>query len=248
MARKNTEARREKEKGESTADSGAHPVLYVGGGKGGVGKSLMAMATVDFLLAAKKKVHLVETDTSAPDVYKTYKDECESTQVNLTEKEGWMELGNLIGSTPASTFVVNTAAANHMGVRDFGTILSRVVQGMKRRLIVLWMIDRKRESMELLTHFLESIPEAELHVVRNMYLGTEKKFELYNTSKLKTSIEAKGGKSLNFSDLADRVTDVMNRERWTIEQAIGKLPFGDRVELERWRDECKVMLREVIGG
>jgi hypothetical protein len=243
MAKKSTEARKE----ESMGKSGTNPVVYVGGGKGGVGKSLMATATVDFLLAEGRKVHLIETDTSAPDVYKTYKDICESTQVNLTEKEGWMELGNLIGGQPDNTFVVNTAAANHMGVRDFGNILSRVVEGMKRRLIVLWMIDRKRESMELLTHFLESIPGAELHVVRNMYLGTEKKFELYNSSKLKSSIEGKGGKSLNFSDLADRVTDVMNRERWTIEKAIGELPYGDRMELERWRDECKVMLREVMG-
>jgi hypothetical protein len=244
MAKKSTEPRKE----ESADKSAAEPVIYVGGGKGGVGKSLMATAVVDFLLADEKKVHLIETDTSAPDVFKTYKDICESTQVNLSEKEGWMEMGNLIGAQPGSTFVVNTAAANHMGVRDFGNILTRVVEGMKRRLIVLWMIDRKRESMELLAHFLESIPGAELHVVRNMYLGLEKKFELYNTSKLKATIEGKGGKSLNFSDLADRVTDVMNRQRWTITTAIGELPYGDRMELERWRDECKSMLREAIGG
>src|SRR3954463_12507787 len=77
MAKKSTEPRKE----ESADKSAAEPVIYVGGGKGGVGKSLMATAVVDFLLADEKKVHLIETDTSAPDVFKTYKDICESTQV-----------------------------------------------------------------------------------------------------------------------------------------------------------------------
>jgi len=45
--------------------------------------------------------------------------------------------------------------------------------------VVFWLIDRKRESLELLADFLDAIPDAEMHVVRNMYLGPEKKFELY---------------------------------------------------------------------
>ena len=37
-----------------------------------------------------------------------------------------------------------------------------------------------------------AIPEAEVHVVRNLYLGSEKKFELYNGSKMKSGIEGRG--------------------------------------------------------
>ncbi len=55
-----------------------------------------------------------------------------------------------------------------------------------------------------------------------------------------------GDRSLNLPELADRVTDAMNRGRLTIEKAVGELPLGDRMELERWRDECKTMLSEVI--
>ena len=85
------------------------------------------------------------------------------------------------------------------------------------------MIDRKRESLELLWDFMAAIPEAEVHVVRNLYLGSEKKFELYNGSKIKSAIEAKGSKSLSFPELADRVTDAMNKGRMTIEKATGEL-------------------------
>src|SRR4029079_6557754 len=90
----------------------------------------------------------------------------------------------------------------------------------------------------LLSDFMEAIPEAEVHVVRNLYLGSEKKFELYNGSKMKSGIEGKGSRSINRPELADRVTDAMNKGRMTIAKATGELSLGDRMELERWREEC----------
>ena len=110
------------------------------------------------------------------------------------------------------------------------------------------MIDRKRESLELLSDFMAAIPEAEVHVVRNLYLGAEKKFELYNGSKMKAGIEGRGSKSINLPELADRVTDAMNKGRLTIAKATGELSLGDRMELERWREECAAMLSQVADG
>jgi len=65
---------------------------------------------------------------------------------------------------------------------------------------------------------------------------------------MRAAIEQNGGRSLNFPEVADRVTDAMNKGRLTIAKAVGELSLGDRMELERWRDECKVMLSEVIDG
>ena len=223
-------------------------IFLVGGGKGGVGKSLMSMALLDFLAANGQRPFLIETDTSVPDVFKTYAEAVAAEPVNLDEREGWIDLVNLVESSPESTFVINTGARNQTGVSNFGRTLSKALPELERKLVVLWMIDRKRESLELLTDFADAIPEAEVHVVRNLYLGTEKKFELYNGSKMKTAIESKGGLSLNLPELADRVTDAMNRGRLTIERAVAELSLGDRMELERWRDECKSMLAEVIRG
>jgi hypothetical protein len=155
---------------------------------------------------------------------------------------------NLVEGKPESTFVINTGARNQTGIANFGKTLSKALPQLKRKLVVFWLIDRKRESLELLSDFLEALPDAEMHVVRNMYLGTEKKFELYNGSKMRATIEQNGGRSLNFPEVADRVTDAMNKGRLTIARAVGELSLGDRMELERWRDECKVMLAEVIDG
>lgn len=224
------------------------PILLIGGGKGGVGKSLFSMAVVDFLSCTDRVPFLVETDTSVPDVYKTYQAETSGELVNLDEREGWIELVNLAESRPESTVVINTGARNQTGISNFGKTLSKALPQLKRKLVAFWLIDRKRESLELLSDFLEALPDAEVHVVRNMYLGTEKKFELYNSSKMRAAIEKNGGRSLNFPEVADRVTDAMNKGRLTIAKAASELTLGDRMELERWRDECKTILSEVLGG
>ena len=164
-------------------------IFLVGGGKGGVGKSLMSMALLDFLQAGGQEPFLVETDTSVPDVFKTYQEETAGELVNLDEREGWIELVNLVESRAESAIVINTGARNQTGVSNFGRTLSKALGELGRKLVVLWMIDRKRESLELLSDFMAAIPEAEVHVVRNLYLGSEKKFELYNGSKMKSGIE-----------------------------------------------------------
>jgi hypothetical protein len=221
-------------------------LILVGGGKGGVGKSLFSMAVVDFLESTKEAPFLIETDTSVPDVFKTYRETIEGELVNLDEREGWIELVNLIESRPESTIVINTGARNQTGITNFGRTLRKALPELKRKLGVFWLIDRKRESLELLSDFSEALPEAEIHVVRNMYLGAENKFELYNGSNMRAAIEGAGGKSLNFPELADRVTDAMNKGRLTIAKACKELSFGDRIEVERWRDECREMLVEAI--
>jgi len=223
-------------------------IFLIGGGKGGVGKSLMSMALLDFLQAGGRGPFLVETDTSVPDVFKAYQEEIAGELVNLDEREGWIELVNLVESRAESTIVINTGARNQTGVSNFGRTLSKALGELERKLVVLWMIDRKRESLELLSDFMAAIPEAEVHVVRNLYLGAEKKFELYNGSKMKAGIEGRGSKSVNLPELADRVTDAMNKGRMTIAKATGELSLGDRMELERWREECAAMLSEVVSG
>ena len=222
-------------------------IFLVGGGKGGVGKSLMSMALLDFLQVGGQEPFLVETDTSVPDVFKTYQEETGGELVNLDEREGWIELVNFVESRADSAIVINTGARNQTGVSNFGRTLSKALGELGRKLVVLWMIDRKRESLELLSDFMAAIPEAEVHVVRNLYLGAEKKFELYNGSKMRSGIEGKGGRSINLPELADRVTDAMNKGRMTIAKATRELSLGDRMELERWREECAAMLSQVVS-
>lgn len=223
------------------------PIYLVGGSKGGVGKSLVSMALVDHLLEQGESVLLVESDTSNPDVYKAYKDTAAAHLLNLDEADGWIELVNLCDSAPKSVAVVNTAARNNRGVSAYGQTLSSTLAELKRTLVTFWVINRQRDSLELLKEYMAAIPNAEVHVVRNGYFGEEKKFELYNGSNVKRAVEDNGGKSVTFPDLADRVSDDIYSKRLSIARAGKELPLGNRAELSRWKGEVAKVLSEITA-
>jgi len=223
----------------------AKRIYLIGGSKGGVGKSMVTMTVVDYLGQQGEKVLLIESDTANPDVWKAYKDSVETELVNLDDADGWINLVNLCDSKPDSVVVINSAARNNTGVSAYGETLNSTLAELKRELVTLWVINRQRDSLELLKEYMEAIPNAMIHVVRNGHFGEEKKFELYNGSKLRASVEERGGQSVTFPDLADRVSDDLYSKRLTIVAASKEFPIGNRAELSRWRGEVKKVLEGI---
>ncbi len=224
-------------------------IYWIGGSKGGVGKSMLTVATLDYLLARSEQVLLVECDTSNPDVWKAYEKQpgVQTELVNLDEADGWIHLVNSCDANRDKTVVVNTAARNNLAVRQYGGTLDSSLEELGRTLVALWVINRQRDSLELLKEFMEAVPHAEVHVVRNGYFGEERKFELYNGSKLKDLVERRGGKSVTLPDLADRVADDIYTRRLALAEAARSLPLGNRAELGRWRGEVRKVLAEVVA-
>jgi hypothetical protein len=227
------------------------PIYYVGGSKGGVGKSTLAFALIDYLTAREKKVLLLETDNANPDVYKAHTPHESAGLVckalNLDAAEGWIELVNLCGENPGHAAVVNAAARSNAGMEKYGATLRETLGDLQRELTGFWVINRQRDSIELLRSFLDVFPEARVHVCRNLYFGDAEKFELYNTSKTRKSVEEKG-LTLDFPDVADRVADKLYSGRMSIQKALNDLPLGDRAELKRWRLRCAEMYDYALGA
>ena len=222
------------------------PIVIIGGGKGGVGKSTVSIGTIDTLLARGDTVHLIESDTSNPDVWKMYRDEIETSLIDLDGANGWIELVNVCDTYPDAIVVLNTAARNNHGVKAYGATLNSTLTELQRNLITLWVINRQRDSLELLNDHMAALTCSRIHVLRNGYFGEEQKFELYNASKLRTQVEHAGGKSLTFPDLADRVSDDLYSKRLSINAAMQTLPLGNRAELARWRREVHKVISEAV--
>jgi len=219
-------------------------IYWVGGSKGGVGKTMVAMATIDMLRERGEEVVVVECDTSNPDVFKAYGELVECELTDLEKGDGWVRLINVCDADRQRTVVVNTAARNSRAVNQFGSTLDASLDELGRELVCLWVINRQRDSLELLNEFMAAMPRAQVHVVRNAYFGEERQFELYGNSKVKTVVESRGGRSVTFPGLADRVADDLYTQRMAIAVAAKSLPLGNRAELGRWRGE----VRRVLGG
>jgi hypothetical protein len=93
---------------------------------------------------------------------------------------------------------------------------------------------------------MEVVP-GELHVVRNNFYGEPKKFELFNNSKTKGEAEKRGA-TIDFPDLADRVTDDLYSKRLSIVKALETMPLGNRAELKRWRNLAWKAFEDIGAG
>jgi septum formation inhibitor-activating ATPase MinD len=122
--------------------NGSGRIYWIGGSKGGVGKSMMTVATLDHLLERGTKALLVECDTSNPDVWKAYKEQIEAELIDLDEADGWIHLVNTCDRHREAVVVVNTAARNNAAVKQYGQTLDSSLEELGSTLVALWMINR----------------------------------------------------------------------------------------------------------
>ena len=223
-------------------------LYFIGGSKGGVGKSILSMVLADFLTQyRKRKIILVESDTSNPDVGKTFthNDEVEVLSLSLDNADGWIELVNCSEASDKD-IVINSAARSGEAVEKFGGTLIGSLEELHRQLISFWVINRQRDSIELLKKYMDVVP-GELHVVRNTFYGEPQKFELFNNSKTKIEAEKRGA-TIDLPDLADRVTDDLYSKRLSVVKAIETMPLGNKAELKRWRSIAWKMFDDIGIG
>jgi hypothetical protein len=234
------------------------PIIWVGGTKGGVGKSMTSLLVLDQLIEGGHQVLFLETDTNNPDVYRCLQRDPKAAPelalpgvimqtAKLSERVGWLELVDLIDAHRDRFVVVNTAANLGDAIREYGAVLHQSLPELGRRLVTLWLMNRQRDSMDQLREHIQLFPGTTVHAVRNGYFGSENQFELYNSSRLRTQIEETGGKSLTLPDLADRVADALYTQRMTISDGMAKMGIGNRAELRRWRDEAHQVFRQVLA-
>ena len=208
-------------------------VFYVGGSKGGVGKSLFSFALVDYLLNRNANVLLVDTDTDNPDVFKAHK---ELALPNLLCRLNCLD----------DAVVINAAARTKTSTASHGDIMKQALREMRRELVVFWIINRHRDSIELLHSFQEVFTDVPIHVCRNLYFGEARRFDMYNSSKAREAVE-KNGRTLDFPAVGNRVADWLYSRRMSIRAAQTEMPIGTRVELQRWRRVCANMFDSVMG-
>jgi hypothetical protein len=223
-------------------------VIMVDGGKGGVGKSFVCMATADRLKRTGVRVRLVEADNSNSDVAKCYAGVLDTECIDLETGNGWIEFLDLVHAHPEEAIVVNNRAANQAGLQNYAKMARDGLRELGRGLTVLWVMNAQRDSVELLRDFLDLLPGTEVHAVRNLYYGRDSDFSEYDQSKTRQILEGQGYRSLWMPKLASYVTDQMYNERLAID-AVGKVSFGLKQEVNRWRSvvDSEISLGRVLA-
>jgi hypothetical protein len=189
-------------------------IFYVGGGKGGVGKSMVSMTLVQFLIdkyGESKTIHLIETDESNPDVGRVYKGHIPVSMMLLDENEkGWILMSEVIERSTDTLFVINSAARSNRGIRKNGKNFTAVLESGKvpYHFVTFWPLNRQKDSVILLEEYLEYVSFGSVYPVRNSYFGDPKDFALYSRYLEESKpLLSRITKTLDFPALADIIAD-----------------------------------------
>ncbi len=136
-------------------------LYFIGGSKGGVDKSFLSMALADFLTKYKnRKIILVESDTSNPDVGKTFahNDDVEVLSLSLDNADDWIELINSCEGSNRD-LVVNSATRSGEATEKFSGTLIGSLEELHIQLIQLVYFQNinRRDSIELLKKYMDIV-------------------------------------------------------------------------------------------
>lgn len=217
-------------------------IIMVGGCKGGVGKTSVVVGLVDALLTRGEQVMLVESDDSTHDAYKTLNKLVESEICNLDDEAGYMKLSGIIEANKKAYIVINTAARATKGIVKHGGILTDTVSELGRELSMLWVMNRQRDSIELLKEFLDGTSGYKsVYAVINTYFGSPDKFSRFQNSKQVSRVTG----TLTFPELNDLLTDKLIDNRFALSNAEG-LSIAERSVLGRYRAAITEAFKEVL--
>lgn len=235
-------------------------IYVIGGGKGGVGKSTASHALLDCLRTpalgtaadqapAPNEVCYIESDESNPDVYKAVHDSqgVHAAVCNLDHEDGYVRLVNILGTRMDVPVVVNTAARATAALIEHGGLLAAAAQEQGRKLTMLWIINRQRDSLELLRQWLDSKQAySTVHVVRNLYFGAPEKFDRFNNGRLKAEVTG----TIDLPEVTSGLTDYMTDNRltfWAERDSDGKaFLLGYRLALTSWRQRIRKAFAPVL--
>lgn len=224
-------------------------LIFCTGFKGGVGKSFMAMTVADYFLNKKQTIMVVETDTTNPDIFKTFENKIPVAACDLDKDEGWSLLFSACNDNKESTIIVNSAARADKGFSQNVDTLACAAEALQRQVISFFMLNAEKDSMDLLYSFVgasKSIKKHKIVVVKNGYFGEETAFEMFDNSKIKTQIEQEGGTSMYLPSLPVIVRQKIKIDRLTLGEAQEKLTFGDRIFLEAWQKKVCKSLEQIL--
>ena len=219
------------------------PIYIIGSNKGGVGKSLLTMALLDYFSQIGQSCYLVETESRLMDVHRSYR-HLPFTVLDLSSELGSLGLIDLAERHPDRVIMVNATAMSIEGIEKYSQNLITELAGLDRPLITLWVIDRLTSSIDSLAEYLNIMRGSTVHAIINNYFGDEEYSHPYQNSSVKTSIEA-AGMSLILPALNSYVCDKFFNNDLTIEDAATGMLLGYRSVLNSWRKKCHDMFDSI---
>ena len=225
----------------------AKTYVYVTGGKGGIGKTTLTLALVDYL-AENNTVLLVDADPINADSSEVYKNEkhlnvrairarvrSEDTSGQI-DPSGLMETINLAASDPADFIIVDAPAGDSILLATSGDIITSACKQAGIISVCIWLVDSNdRTAINALNASWDAIKDADkIFLVKNYRKGTNFSFFDQNTAVIDI-VRSPNVVTIDLPKFASRIEEHLRIERLTWEEIATVTPIGNRVEGQRLR-------------
>jgi hypothetical protein len=220
-------------------------VVMVHGDRGGVGKSTVAMALGEYILAKQLPLVIVECDASNPDVARYFDKLAPVRKYNLRVTDGWIEFLSMLETEKTNDVVVSLPAGIGSMFAQNAADLAMAAAEMKRTLAVLWPLNRSADSITLLKPVLSAFGNGsangsrpQLVAIRNLYFGDPEKFARWGESETRKKFAKEGGIEMDLPDMHDQLVDAtlaaVPPKRVVAMNGESGLLLGQRMYLSRW--------------
>lgn len=242
--------------------------VIVHGDKGGVGKSFVAQAMIDYLLSSGEKVAVIDSDTRNADVSEMFERSCPTTRINARSEDGWMDIMDFVMKHAGQGYTVVMNTPGGLGeymksdMKAFADFLAR--QDTPVEMELWFVLNGQVHSMNLLNEAWTDYGAycKRLRVVCNLHFANDEPIEkslftFWQSSVLRTKLEKAGAHTIYFPGLHIRVVtklqgvDSKMPFSWALDKVLGEslaLEPSLRYKLEVWRTEVGLLFASALSA
>ena len=228
-------------------------ILWVSGGKGGVGKTTTARILTDLLTDQTDYIYGYDCDPINPQFKRFYNAEyLPITSADTKTADIAVEaLAERIEAKGHDYIIIDSPAGEIDMLSQLEERFAFVsnLKNIGARLTRVMVMSTTLESVNLLEHALsdaQGLPVAHV-AIRNLHFGGPHYFDAYNRSPVKAELERQGGMTIDFPELGAIATDSIDKQSLTYSDAIEKesgLPTMRRSMVFQWREKCRKAFAE----
>ena len=219
-------------------------VIWITGGKGGVGKSTFSRGLLDVLLDAGVNVAAFDGDPSNAQLFRYYQGVGEGVKCVDLDKQGEADvLLNQMEVGKTDVFLVDVAAGGSQTLLDLEGDIGLISEAMDMgfRFTVVSVMSRIKDSVNLLKASLEMTDDFDVqHVaVKNLYFGDCDRFRLFDSSKTKGRLLERGGVVVEMPDLFDDTYELLDQLNLPFRSLLSdrSFPRAQRSRINKWLKE-----------
>ena len=228
-------------------------IFFVHGDKGGVGKTEVAKRMAAVMLQNGQPVTLVDGDDKNAGLHAAFKHSGLGVQrIKVMTPTGRDALFDIIAESPGDVLIDLPARGSDVterltedGASEDGFSLELLLAEIEAELTIIFVIDQTRSPLVALKDELAALPDATRWIiVRNW--REDRDFTLFDTTKVKADLEARGAAVIDMVRLDPRVNDILENASLNLitAQTSDKLSMLQKMRVKSavrsWSEQMKI--------